>query len=1168
MSVFTARRDFAACCIFSVLLASVQAQHHLLEPLLEKARGRFPETAGSGLCAAQGGREPNVFLTRTQQQDSGFTPLEFAVVESVLFNHPLARVFVFLLGSIDESVFDRYLVEGYCIIVVQLHAAWIQTAIQSVEHELTNDQFALMSADPRAVPFLMNCALASLQFVYGGISLSFDGLLLNPFDMLLPAALPLHRTAVFIERVLAPEEQAPKEALQREDFELSWMPRSHTDRADGHTLICGDNLCPRAMPAGCPLARQLLRAWLEAFLMTGSSPRCDLEATRLYSAYVRNRPQSQTRLEDGQFAVVALPGWVIVEPHFPDGWRHYGHRGQIEESEDRGQFHSQLYTPRVHRERSDWSLVRSLKLWLPLDYGPQSARNAMPRSVVDLAQRFLALRITPFSPGPLRFGTIEPTLTSHTWHTPVDAYEALDNSMAESLGVGARPKLSREVALPGTTGGFRTFRDIRVVGRGACAVPGFVVRVRAAISLSHPGARLFCRPAIRPDGPLDGAPDSEVAWNACRAALTETGFDLTGLPSLVNSALSHLGFWPVRGPGHPPAQSSADGRLSAAELDMHFADLHLELTTDACPDAGEAIGVPKASNIVRSTLHALVDDVQDQVTVVAHSASRCELLERLALSFHSMYDRMLVMVTCECPEPGPEGERCSPPEARDHPTIAFMKIVDVPYDFGLSRGKRLLAQWAQTEFVLVLDDDFVRSPLSCMECMLLHMRSRMHSLTLPFDLLGFPILEDERNFGAFRGQLRATNGPLYLEPMASEAAVDGCMRVGIHPMAFLARTARLRQFKFQDQLPVGEHEQFFYANRYLGLHAAVCFDSTFPHFRVQMSAGYKQRRERMQELATDAFKKIGFQGMMYLLHKCDAYSGIDHNEFIQQNIPPWSISDDTCGPQPEPPTDFVMFFVAIFSKMDDRGALFRRMLRGEAPLAWLPRLAAAAPTRWAFFVEEQSITPPALVEEEAQHGDVVLMPQQGETKGGFTASQLKFAVTFLRDFHFRWLLVAEQDVFVHLEPVLSVLVAQEPPMRSAVGGWRTKAGMASLQSPWLPPQFFALSHDTKHLLASPRVARWLRTDLENGDAAAALNAWLALLDVQRLELQGVHLGWGGAAVGCPGKSSSVPQSMVLPPLAVLHPVAPGELLLMSEAAAVHGSGCEGLNATWANIMIG
>ena len=35
---------------------------------------------------------------------------------------------------------------------------------------------------------------------------------------------------------------------------------------------------------------------------------------------------------------------------------------------------------------------------------------------------------------------------------------------------------------------------------------------------------------------------------------------------------------------------------------------------------------------------------------------------------------------------------------------------DVPYDFGLSAGKTFLTAQTTTEFVLILDDDFVRTP--------------------------------------------------------------------------------------------------------------------------------------------------------------------------------------------------------------------------------------------------------------------------------------------------------------------------------------------------------------------------------------------------------------------------------------------------------------------------
>ena len=39
-----------------------------------------------------------------------------------------------------------------------------------------------------------------------------------------------------------------------------------------------------------------------------------------------------------------------------------------------------------------------------------------------------------------------------------------------------------------------------------------------------------------------------------------------------------------------------------------------------------------------------------------------------------------------------------------------MTWYDVPYDFGLSAGKTFLTAQTTTEFVLILDDDFVRTP--------------------------------------------------------------------------------------------------------------------------------------------------------------------------------------------------------------------------------------------------------------------------------------------------------------------------------------------------------------------------------------------------------------------------------------------------------------------------
>lgn len=1139
---------------FWTLLESVRSlQTGILEPFIEKARSRIASGSGETPCAAHAKDSLNFFLIRLGT-DSALGAFGFAAIESVLFNHPLAQVFILTAASKDES-FDAYLQEGYCVMRVPLDFDILRNAITSLVPGLDWNRLFTMVQQAGAVPFLLNCALLAMQIIYGGVSLSMDGLLLNPFDMMLPRPLTLQNTAVFLEKVLADEETVvPSEVLEREDFDRSWAPRSHTDRADGRTLLCGDYMCPRSLPPGNPFAKLVLEAWLQDFFNTGQTPHLDLAVSRVFKEYIRNRPMNSHALDGHAF--LNVPGWIIVEPHFPDNWRYYGNRGKDAEEDDRVHFHSQLFTPRAHRERSDWWLVRSLKLWLPLDYGPPAARNVMPRSAVDLARRLLALRIAPYDFGPLRFSALSSRAgeASHALRTVLDVYEALDNSMAESLGVGQRLPTPTEVALPGAMGGFRTFRDIRIVGHSTCpnTLP---TRVNVVMRILHHDVTFSCRSASSPEAAtfVAGAIQN-AAQRSCERGLKGSSFEVSGTPALVNAAISLLAFRAVPGLGRAPPRSetTAEGpgpdpeqRLSSEELEAHFTRLKIELTVLPCTSLQPQVPSPVAS----VELRAMLDDVQDQVTVVAHSHERCELLDRLGASFRVLYDRMPVIVTCECPEP--EAHRCLEPVRRQHPTIPSMDVIDVPYDFGLSRGKRLLAQHVDTEFILVLDDDFVRSPLSCIECMVWHMRSQLHSIPLPFDMLGFPILEDERNFGAFRGQLRATGGRLFLEPMVSEAALDGCVRVGIHPMAFLARTARFRNFKFQDQLRVGEHEQFFYSNRYLGLQAAVCFDSVFPHFRVQMTAKYKKRRDRMQDLMTQEFQKIGFPSMMYLLHKYDALSGRDHDEFISQDVPPWMISDDTCGPQPNPPTDFVMFFVLIFSSADERGRQFRQLLRGEDDVpstAWLPRLSAVTSIRRAFFIEESAGVPPDLMHEEEEFGDLVFMPSGSKTgKGGVSATQLRFAFSFLRDFQFRWLIVAQQDTFVLLESLYQSLAKLDPPMRTALGDWQD--GLR------LQPQFFALTRDVHALLASHRVARWLRTDFGvNVDAATAglgaeagqaLNAWLSPLSINRANLAGVHVARNPDH--CPADCS------------VLHPVSPVELVVLSDAVVEGRMPCIGLN---------
>ena len=136
------------------------------------------------------------------------------------------------------------------------------------------------------------------------------------------------------------------------------------------------------------------------------------------------------------------------------------------------------------------------------------------------------------------------------------------------------------------------------------------------------------------------------------------------------------------------------------------------------------------------------------------------MVTRLAESMQVMYPSVRLIATCECEE----HQRCDF-DFSDHPSLP-LRIYHVPFDYGLSQGKTFLTNVTATELVLILDDDFVLTPHTCLECMALHLRSQWHEKGLPLDLIGFPVLEDERNFGAYRGTMRVHQQRLLLEPFA------------------------------------------------------------------------------------------------------------------------------------------------------------------------------------------------------------------------------------------------------------------------------------------------------------------------------------------------------------------------------------------------------------------
>eukprot|EP00435_Cladocopium_sp_Y103_P000579 s3268_g1.t1 len=245
---------------------------------------------------------------------------------------------------------------------------------------------------------------------------------------------------------------------------------------------------------------------------------------------------------------------------------------------------------------------------------------------------------------------------------------------------------------------------------------------------------------------------------------------------------------------------------------------------------------------------------------------------------------------------------------------------------------------------------------------------------------------------------------------------------------------------------VGEHEQFFYSNAYNGVQVAVCFDSSFPHFRVNtMSAGYVKRRERMPELMANAFQKLGFERAMFLFRKYDHGRMSDYDELLDKTVPPWHIGHDTCGPPTAPPVPFAQVMVVILSSADQQGKIFRSVLRGSR--GWMNRflqLGGVGSLRWVFAVyprSDESTLHVTLEEENDLHKDMLILPAsdrigKSSRTAGPTTDHLLQVFALLRDFQFRFLAICRQDVFVSFQHFMDTLQLLEPPAGKVLGEWQ------------------------------------------------------------------------------------------------------------------------------------
>jgi hypothetical protein len=232
------------------------------------------------------------------------------------------------------------------------------------------------------------------------------------------------------------------------------------------------------------------------------------------------------------------------------------------------------------------------------------------------------------------------------------------------------------------------------------------------------------------------------------------------------------------------------------------------------------------------------------VTVLTHTNGRSNLVRALYDSVQQWFPGTAVLASDDSVQPTELAQRM--------PVGPSMNWVPVPVDAGLSLARNTLVKAATTPFVYLMDDDFTLGPHSHLDVLLEVLQ------TSGFDIASAVIPQDIANFVHFRGFVQVVGKDLQLRP-GDYGRVEGCLHVDFTPNVFMARRTSLMRSPWDDELKLGEHEDFFLRAKAAGMRVLSCDHVEITHNQdkwwdrsATKDAQYADRRTRVFEF----FKKV------------------------------------------------------------------------------------------------------------------------------------------------------------------------------------------------------------------------------------------------------------------------------------------------------------------------
>lgn len=170
------------------------------------------------------------------------------------------------------------------------------------------------------------------------------------------------------------------------------------------------------------------------------------------------------------------------------------------------------------------------------------------------------------------------------------------------------------------------------------------------------------------------------------------------------------------------------------------------------------------------------------ITAIIKTFERPAAVQRLVQSIRLYYPDLRILVGDDSKDPQP---------------VEGAELLALPHDIGLSAGRNRLVDAVETEYTLLLDDDFVFEP-----------STRIELLFAPLEA-GFDLASGRVSNEDYHGLLMRNGQTLHYLFREKRRVQRGYPVYDMTWNFFLARTEALRAVRWDEELKLAEHTDFF-----------------------------------------------------------------------------------------------------------------------------------------------------------------------------------------------------------------------------------------------------------------------------------------------------------------------------------------------------------------------